>query len=163
MKYKGKVVSGSSLLTILGVVCFATVIVSAVLITSNTLSFGSTNVTPASIVLMDSGPDTTSVVVGGPATYHFNANVATALTSGANYTVDIQGTGILPGAITNGTIWINGVSHVLPAFYVVSSTHIASSWDPGTQASGATIPCIISITYATASTYTVSVTLKGNA
>ena len=41
MKYKGKVVSGSSLLTILGVVCFATVLVSAIVL-SNTLNVNRT-------------------------------------------------------------------------------------------------------------------------
>jgi len=41
MKYKGKVISGSSILTILGVLCFATVIVSALLI-SNSLQWSNT-------------------------------------------------------------------------------------------------------------------------
>ncbi|MGD1061073.1 MAG: hypothetical protein ABR879_06415 [Methanomassiliicoccales archaeon] len=162
MKYKGKVVSGSSLLTILGVVCFATVVVSAVLITSNTLSFAPTNVTTGAITLTDSGSDTTAVLAGNNAAYHFNANVADALT-GAVITVEIAKTGIALSDVTNATIRYNGAVTPTALVFSLGTNVITATYTVGTQAISATLPCTISVTYATAGSYTVSATMSGTA
>jgi len=163
MKYKGKAISGSSLLTIIGVICFATIVVTAVVVTSNALTFGGTTVNPASIVLTDSGGDTTSVTVGDPAVYNFNANVASALTSGATWTVNIQKTGIVVGDITSATININSAgAHAFGTFTVVDANNIHATYVPGTQAASPTIPCVVTIIYANTGAYVVSVTLTGN-
>jgi len=59
MKYKGKVISGSSLLTILGVICFATLVVSAALIATMVSTTGR-NVVTTPMTL------TTPNIVGSP-------------------------------------------------------------------------------------------------
>lgn len=162
MKFRGKAISGTSLLTILGVLCFATVIVSAVVITSNTLSFPSTTVnSPGSIALTQTTAPGT-IILGNDAVYEFNANVQNSLT-GAVATVDIQKSGIAPSDITSASFQYNSGSVVSITFTAGAADHITASYTIGSQAVDATIPCIVTIHYATAGSYAVSVTVTGNA
>jgi hypothetical protein len=162
MKFHGKAISGTSLLTIIGVLCFATVIVSAVVITSNTLTFSDTVVnSPGSIALTETAtPDT--IVLGNAATYELSANVQNALT-GAVAIVDIQKIGIATSDVTSATFQYNGGSVDSITFVDGPVNHITASYTIGSQIVDSSIPCIVTIHYATAGTYAVSVTMTGNA
>lgn len=163
MKYKGKAISGTSLLTILGVVCFASVIVSAVLITSGTLTFAGTTVTtPGNIALTDSGSDTTSVLAGNSAVYNFNANVGQAVT-GATITVTIAKTGISLADITSAKLTYDVGSATDLSSLTDNGDTVTGTYTVGVQAVDATLPCIITIVYAAAGTYVVSAAMSGTA
>jgi urease alpha subunit len=158
MKYKGKVISASSLLTILGVVCFATMIVAAVFVTSSALNFPSTTVTASGIILSDSTTPT-AAVVDNDVHYFFNATVATALT-GAVITVYVNETGILPAALNSGpTITFNGGSTTALVFVQHGSDSLKATYSAGLVASGSGKLGNILLSYNAAGTYTVAVVM----
>jgi hypothetical protein len=161
MKNKGTKFSASSLLTILGVICFASVIVTAVLVTSNSLSFTGTGVTNPSIVLTaTTTPGAT--LTGNTATYVFNANVGNALTSGAKVDIVIAKTGINITDISTPLFSYDGGSATALVFTDAGDT-LTATFTVGTQAIDATIPCTMTIIYAVTGTFTVTATMSGNA
>jgi hypothetical protein len=162
MKFHGKAISGTSLLTILGVLCFATVIVAAVSITSNTLTFANTSVSNPGTVTLTQTSTPGTIVLGNPAVYGFNANVQNHLT-GVVVTVDIAKTGISTSDVTNATIRYDSGLTTNITFSAGATNHIIATYNVADQVADATIPCTVTITYAATGTYAVSVTLAGTA
>jgi hypothetical protein len=162
MKFHGKAISGTSLLTILGVLCFATVIVSAVVINSNTLTFTDTEVASPGSIALSATQTPSTIVLGNDAVYKFNANVPNAL-SGVVATVDIEASGITTDAITSATFQYDGGSITGLTFAPGATDHITASYSAGSQVIDSTVPCIVTIHYAEAGSYSVTVTMSGNA
>jgi len=163
MKYKGRKIAASSLLTILGVVCFATMIVAAVLVTSNTLSFTSTPVTTAKITLTKTS-EPPSALVGNEVSYVFNANVANAITSGAKIDIVIAKSGINATDITGATFSYDSGGPGAITFTDVGDTLTATFNVPtGIQGVDNTIACTLALTYQVTGTFAVSATMSGNA
>lgn len=146
-------------MTILGVVCFATMIVAAVVVTSSALNFSQTTVTPASITLSSTG-EVTGIAAGNLARYQYNAATGSALT-GVTATVTITGTST-PGVVTNASVAINGVSAALPAF-TAGSGEIHATVSIANIPLSATNPGSVWIVFGTAGAYTVSLVISGNA
>ena len=119
MKFRGKAVTGTSLLMMLGVVCFATIIVSAVLISSNSLTFTNTTVTDPGQISLTPTVTPGNINLGNNAVYEFNANVPIALTD-VVVTIDIAEAGIIAGDVTSATISYDGGAATSP----VSYTHL---------------------------------------
>jgi hypothetical protein len=161
MKYKGKVVSGSSLLTILGVVCFATVIVSAVLVTSNALTLGSTTVSGASIVLSTPTANTTALV-GDPTDYGFNANVAQTMTD-ATITIYVNETSILPADVGSVKITYGSGTQATVTMAQNGASSLSGTYTVTDLTSGAAKVGSIVIVYNVAGTYAVAVKMGGHA
>jgi hypothetical protein len=160
MRLKGKAITGTSLLMMLGVVCFATILVSAIALTSNTLQFTSTTVTEGSITLSSTSTPG-EILVGNAAPYGFNAVVNNDLTV-ASISVDIASVGISQSNITSATISYDGAGAVALTFGSNPSGHLVYSYSVGTQ-TAATVPVVVTITYALAGTYSVSATMTGTA
>jgi hypothetical protein len=156
MKYKGKAISASSLLTILGVVCFATVIVAAAVLTSGMINFASTTVNGS--IGMTTGSAPGAVNTGVAAVYGFNATVPDDMT-GTVLTVQITGTGLVAGDITSITLNYNGTIQSLVGPVSTSNT-LTWTYTVGAQID-AVVPIIVTVVYATAGTYTVGAQLVG--
>ena len=162
MKYKGKAISASSLLTILGVVCFATMIVAAVFVTSSALNFPSTTVTTAGISL-SIATTPTAAVVDNDVHYFFNATVATALT-GAVITVYVNATSIAPANLNSGpTITFSGGAETPLVFAQHGTGSLKATYNPGAVTSGSGKLGDILLNFNVAGTYSVAVVMTGNA
>jgi hypothetical protein len=160
MKFHGKAISGTSLLTILGALCFATVIVSAVVITSNTLVFANTSVSsPGTIQLTQSGTPG-PILVGNQANYSFTANVPNTL-SAAVLTVHIAKGSISTFDVTSANVTYGVAGVPVTLTLTDNGNDLSGTYNVGSQAPDGSIPCVITIIYANAGTYTVSATLSG--
>ena len=145
----------------LGVVFFATVLVSAIVISSIALQFGPTTVTdPGSIVLTEgTAPD--AIYTGNPAEYTFTAKVPQAMT-GAFLTITVtKAETIVDGDITSIKVaYGEGAEKELTVGDVaegkITATHMI-----GDQVANDAVPCTVTIVYANAGTYTVGAVLSG--
>lgn len=164
MKYKGKVVSGSSLLTILGVICFATVLVAGAIVFT---SASWTNTVPSSAGSVakpatGNGVDLPSNPAIGQA-YTFRLTVTPNIdTSTGTVTVTITATGIVLGDVVlkydsahdgnYATTLTGSLVSTTITYTVTGSGSIA--WTHGTP-----VNYDFQITYNTANTYS----CQGNA
>jgi hypothetical protein len=160
MKFRGKALSGTSLLTILGVLCFATVIVSAVVISSNTLIFASTTVTSPGTVQLSQTATPGPIIVGNNADYNFTANVPNSMTD-AVLTVHIAMSGISTSDVTSATLTYDNGGTPTVLTLTDNGNDLSGTYNVGSQSADGSIPCVLVIVYATAGTYTVSATLTG--
>lgn len=156
--------TGSSILTVLGVVCFATILVAAALITSGFQSVGTTTVTPAGTIAITPGTPTAASYVGDEAQYPFSANVPDTL-SGTVLNIKITD---LDGMV------LSDVSHVYVTYDIGTKTevtnlavvdaandYITGSYTVGAQAQDTDVPITVFVTYAAGGTYTVAIELSG--
>jgi len=117
MKFRGSKITGTSLLTVLGVVCFATILVAAAITLSNTLTItktatdGVTIGTSDNFVVFDAGTpnhdnliDMTEGVVTNTS-YDFGIPVVGASTSAGNIVITVSGTGIVSGSSAHLYYW----------------------------------------------------------
>jgi hypothetical protein len=166
MKHTGKKITASSLLTILGVVCFGTVLVAAALITSGFINLGSTNVTSPGSVVITPGTPTAAAYTGDPTTYPFSANVPDDLTSTV-LTIRISETsGVLLTDVTSVyVVYAGGSSTQVTNLALVGSgvtAYVEGTYSVGSQATNANVPVTITIIYAATGSYTVLAQLEGN-
>lgn len=157
MKYKGTKISGSSILTILGVVCFATVLVAAAVLTSGMVNFAPTTVNGS--FTMTAGTDPGAVNVGAPAAYPFSAVVSQAMTDTV-LTVQIAKTGIVASDITSITLTYKSVTQTLTPVGSPPANTLQWTYTVGAQAAE-TAAIVVTVTYATAGTFTVGAQLAG--
>jgi hypothetical protein len=113
MKFRGKTITASSLLTLLGVVCFASVLVAAAVISSGVLNWSQTVTQYPTISLAKGTLPPGSERTGVPVTYAFTATVAYEdIVSGATVNVWINLTGIAsPHAGTTVNMVFDGVTY----------------------------------------------------
>jgi hypothetical protein len=159
----GKKFSITSLLSILGVICFATILVSAVLITSGVINFGSTTVSAATISISKTSSPTTAFI-GNDENYVFNANVGQTLIDG-QITIWVNMTNIVPADLTSVKITYGSEiqSIVSMSQNGVNPDSLIGTHTVTDLTSGATHTCTIVIVYAVAGTYDVAVKMSGNA
>jgi len=160
MRLRGTKVSGSSLLTLLGVVCFATVMVAAVLVTSGALDFGTTTVSNGSLSLSKTSSPANNII-GNPADYAFSASVGQQLTS-ASLTIYINKTGILPGDLQSSGVDWNGAGQSSVTMSQNGANSLIGTFSVGTVNSGS-YTCIIELYYKNPGSYDVKVMMSGTA
>ena len=146
----------------LAIVCCATVIVSAVVITSVSLQFTPTTVTDPGEIELSQTSTPSGIMLGDNAVYRFSVNVPTALT-GAVVSIHIAEVAIAHANVTAATISYNGSGAVPLTFGTDLGDVLTYSYTAGVQGIDADIPVIITILYATAGTFTVSATVSGSA
>lgn len=157
MKFRGTKITGSSILTILGVICCATVFVSAALI-ALTPAGDFTSVVSNNPTFVIS--DTTNPVAphtGDPATYTYKTTSSEAFDLTA---IDVDFTsGWVEGAVTSCHVFVNGVDHTI-------TVDADSHWTLDLSSSPQTIPPgaittgnSVVMTYNAEGTYSFTVTL----
>ena len=161
MKFRGKAISGTSLLMMLGVVFFATVLVSAIVISSIALQFGPTTVTDPGNIVLTKGTEPGAIYAGNPAEYTFTAKVPQAMT-GAFLTITVtEAETIVDGDITSIKVVYDGGEETELTVGTVADGKITATHMIGDQAASDAVPCTVTIVYANAGTYTVSAVLSG--
>jgi hypothetical protein len=166
----GKKFSAGSLLSILGAVCFATIIVAAALVTSNSLTFTGTPVKQGSIQL---SATTTpgEIVLGNTATYVLKADVSTALISDAKIVIKITksvGTGLNASdidTVTAPTITYGALGSPETLSFSFVTDHLEATYNiaTGAQAVDHNVPVTIVLKYTVTGTFDVQATMSGTA
>jgi hypothetical protein len=170
MKILRKAIGGSSILTILGVVCFATILVAATLVSSNALHFTQTiSVEPK--ITMDGTEARTASYTDVAQTYPFTAAVSVHLTSAAKIYVTIHDTS--DSTITTDDIVGNSVTVTFDnnefAVPLTITDGVASGsvtinsgiLDDGVVAANPSYDGLVGITYHVPGSYVVDISMDG--
>jgi hypothetical protein len=169
MKFRGTKIGGSSVLTILGVVCFATILVAALLITSVTIDYNQTVEQRPTITLTSTGA-TGDLYVGETLTSSYQAVVSKDLT-GAKIVVTVTNDDntVASGDFTGDDIIVNfGVNqytiHVTDFTGGVAhgETLVADAADVSGAVADATYTGSVVLSYTNADAFALHVTMTGN-
>jgi hypothetical protein len=164
MKFKGKAITGSSLLMVLGVLCFATILVAAVVSISG--SFTSTTTITNKPDITMTGPGDGNGYVDDAVTYTFSADVPVQTTD-SQIQVTIAETGISSGMVTSAVVNFDGNAFpvtltdngdTLSGVVAIHSGALAA----GTVAADTYSANSVVISYHVAGTYVVTVDMSGN-